>query len=158
MKRTTLLSIAAIGALTAGSALALDPGTPVYIRARNTHGYSLPNGKGKVTTLQPSSKAFTWKTHKGTWNQLQGQDGKTVWVYGPNLSLTPPQKELVVSSANAQRGLSDLSAADAIKGLGEGAQWYAEQQDPAAGERAAKGVATAEAISLRVEGAKGGAK
>lgn len=159
MRRSTLFSIAALGALTAGSALALDAGTPVYIRARNTHGYSQPNGKGRVTTLQPSAKAFTWRAHQGTWNKLQGPDGKTVWVYGPNLSLTPPQKELLASSGSASTSVTGMSAADAIKGLGEGAQWYAVELDEAKGERARQSVATAEAISFHVEKpSKGGAR
>jgi hypothetical protein len=158
MKRTTLFSVAALGALAAGSALALDAGTPVYIRARNTHGYSQPNGRGKVTTLQPSTSAFRWQSHQGTWNELKGPGGKTVWVYGPNLSLTPPKQELLASSSGASPAMTDLSAADAIKGLGSGAQWYAGELSPEKGELARRSVATAEAISyqagLKTRGAK----
>jgi hypothetical protein len=158
MKRSTLLSIAALGVLAAGSALALDAGTPVYIRARNTHGYTRANRQGKVTTLQPSSKAFTWQGNQGTMNKLRAPNGKTVWVYGPNLSLTPPKQELLASSAGSSASMTDMSAADAIKGLGAGAQWYAGDLSPEKGELARRSVATAEAISyqagLQTRGAK----
>lgn len=154
MKRFMSCSIAALGLLVGGSALAINPGDTVYIRARDTHAYPKAT-KGKVsgtpTTLQPSSVAYKWQKNDGTWNQLKAPNGKSVWVYGPNLSLTPPQQELVASSTSGHSGMTDMSAADAIKGLGEGAQWYANDQDPKAGDLAKRSVATAEAISYHVE-------
>lgn len=160
MKRMTSWTIAALGLLAGGAALAISPGDTVYIRARDTRAYP-KEAKGKVSgtpaTLQPSSAAYKWQKNVGTWNQVQGPNGKSVWVYGPNLSLTPPQQELIASK-DGGGGRTDMSAADAIKGLGAGAQWYAGELSAEKGAVAKRSVATAEAISYQAGLKTGGEK
>jgi hypothetical protein len=160
MKRIMSCSIAALGLLVGGSALAINPGDTVYVRARDTHAYPKA-AKGKVsgtpTVLQPSSAAYKWQKNEGTWNQLQTPNGKSLWVYGPNLSLKPPQQELVASKDGAG-GRTEMSAADAIKGLGAGAQWYAGDLSKEKGAVAKRSVATAEAISFHAGQKTGGGK
>lgn len=158
MSRRTLRAILAAGSLFATAAFAIAPNTPVYVRARDTRAYSRSDGTGKIVVLQPGTTRYLWQSHRGMWNELKTPQGKRVWVYGPNLSSKPPKLELIASRSDGKVGLTELSAADAIKGLGEGAQWYAGQLDESSGDRARRGVATAEAISFQVENPKGGAK
>jgi hypothetical protein len=151
MRHVTFGVLAAV-ALAGGSAQAMDKGDLVYVRARDTKAYPMPNGKGRPVTLEPSSKGYAWEGNQGPWNQIQLSAKKTAWVYGPNLSVSPPKLEITDARRLTAKEKSDLSAANAMRGLGDGARWYARKEaTPEQAKRINQKISTAEAISIQYQ-------
>ena len=151
MKRRNWILGAGLALLAGGSAIALGPGTTVYVKVKNTHIFRKPdpNSELAVKAVQPGT-ALIWKGKvEGAnmpWQQVTVH-GRTGYVLGSNLSLTKPSDELEVSD-DAQHIDSTASSGDAVKALGGGAQAYAQKHQNEAAT--AVQMQTLEVISDRV--------
>ena len=152
--RTALLCL---GVASAAGALTL--GDRVFIRGRDVAVLqSTAPTASTLVKLQPGD-AVVWRgadQKKPTWHKVEAQ-GKTGYVYYANLSVTPPNTELLSSPQGARKvdAQAFASSGAAGKALTEGAVRYGNQDEKNKGElrptmkEAVRQTQTLEAIAIQ---------
>jgi hypothetical protein len=119
--------VAALALCAAHPALAVKPGEPLYVKARNTRLMASASPTADVkAVLQPGQKV-TWNgpdPKNKQWHMVE-VDKKTGVVFQSNLSTNPPDLGLVAKdgpSASDMRGIANSGAA--VRGLSDGAKKY----------------------------------
>jgi hypothetical protein len=122
----------------AGATWALTLGDRVYIRGREVAMLqSTAPTASTLLRLQPG-ELVTWRgadPKKPTWHKVEAQ-GKTGFVYYTNLSVTPPNAELLSSPQGTRKvdAQAFASSGAAGKALTEGAVRYGNQDEKNKGE------------------------
>jgi SH3-like domain-containing protein len=116
----------------AGTAVAVKPGEPLHVKARNTRlmASAAPTAN-VVAILQPGQKV-TWlgaDPKSKQWHQVRAEDGKKGVVFQSNLSTKPPNMELIATEGGRQVDPKTFAnSGAAVKGLSNGAIQYGKGQ------------------------------
>ena len=136
MQRTWRLALLALGV--AGGAFALTAGDRVYVRARDTQVLKKASPTADtLTKLQPGD-VVVWRgadKDQPKWHKVDVQ-GQVGFVWFSNLSIKPPDKELLTSPKGSKSvdPQAFASSGAAGKALTEGAIRYGNQDEKNKGD------------------------
>jgi len=150
MKKWTV-GLAALLALSAGSALAVKKGEALYVKTKDAKLLEKADAKAKSVLVMQPGKQVTWNGADKANKQFHSVtfDGKAGFTLQQNLTPNAPGQEIVKSDGKAIDQEAFKSSGAATKALSEAAIKYSgEKPDLLA---LTKGVLSAEGVAQKVE-------
>lgn len=150
MKPKHWLLAGALALSAAGTALAVNVGGTLYIKAKNTKLMASPSPTAKAVAVLQPGQAVTWNGSDSSnkqWHKVT-VEGKSGVVFQSNLSPDKPKAELLAKGGGAEVDPQAFaSSGAATKALSEAAIKYGKEKNA---EEALKELLVLEALSAKV--------